>query len=986
MSDIKEQNKRKQQFLNLNGIKVKIDGSWGPWQEEQYRKLTTKDKHYNITPLGFLSYVYDKTLGNGTTYQEDPTFVKGYSGEIKPDNRSSVRKYLDQQMQDNKTPLGYITQTVLPSTAVAGTLVYGSPAIMNGIRTAVSNPSTILPAVKTFVKEGIKGGVGATALNAVSKATTGKTWGEQIAQSAGVSSDLGEFTNPGFVLGPSIYNISKNLSKLNFKPLIFPFKNAYRKYVIRPKKTFDFKSAFDDIINNDPDLSLYNKKTYFSRIKQAPLQLEDQFGNKLIYRNNIPESASFLVSNKELQQITPEIRNQVFNYKQNFQNLIGKDGVVYGSTRGISNGYINGTLNNDTEIITTKLRFEQLKNKLNFQFNRENSVGGYSGTSPFAKGKTNEVEFDFIDESPNGLAKGTLAHSIYSVLHPEKRANVINKILNKNRFNKIRPDDIELPITSEELYQQFYNAPEEIKDLVFLVDMLGSGINTANEANAMKHGERAWNVLLNQKHVSQVYKAIDILGKKWFGSTYKIPSKEYPNLKFDDIEANKEFINNIINIVDKKIPDNYVDKIASNPQQMENLFNYWYQNNLITHRQVNIPGESFTPQQTWDALFNQIHSVGGGAHSGVGRNSTSGKIIAFPQDKTKLIEGITQALITFYPNKIKNLSQFTKKFQEISNPDIVNDFSIYKGNHSNSKWSLEQESEVLRHIHSLDRPIVRSITTKRGVGAYDGSYIGSNYPQDFDPILGQRLSAVSYNQSPEFGFAFSPQFSTRRYKNFDSQTPFSMSDVDPEFEDRIVQIIKTITSFDPIKNDFIYNPKQITNLKNIGFDITDKGGLSQAKIIKQTQKYINSHLPPNERLSLKDTRYFLNSTDKSLEKDLIKKMEQGKRTLQEQNQKYWELIQKQKNRMRNIKHDSFAIGAGSLPTGLIYLSSQHDKKTREDAINIIYNQLSQEQQTKISKEDIAKKIRRYYRVNEENMQEVINYLKSQGYKFKDVNK
>ena len=40
--EIKEQNKRKQEFLNLNGIKVKVDGSWGPWQEEQYRKLTTK--------------------------------------------------------------------------------------------------------------------------------------------------------------------------------------------------------------------------------------------------------------------------------------------------------------------------------------------------------------------------------------------------------------------------------------------------------------------------------------------------------------------------------------------------------------------------------------------------------------------------------------------------------------------------------------------------------------------------------------------------------------------------------------------------------------------------------------------------------------------------------------------------------------------------------------------------------------------------------
>ena len=39
----KEHNKRKQQFLNQNGVNVKIDGSWGPWQEQQYRKLTTKN-------------------------------------------------------------------------------------------------------------------------------------------------------------------------------------------------------------------------------------------------------------------------------------------------------------------------------------------------------------------------------------------------------------------------------------------------------------------------------------------------------------------------------------------------------------------------------------------------------------------------------------------------------------------------------------------------------------------------------------------------------------------------------------------------------------------------------------------------------------------------------------------------------------------------------------------------------------------------------
>lgn len=151
-----EQNKRKQQFLNMNGIKTKVDGNWSPQQQEQYQKLTTKDKHYNTTPLGFLSYLYDKTLGNGTTYQEDPAIVKGYSGEIKQDDRSATRRYLDQQMQDNKTSLGYITQTVLPSAAVASSIVYGGPAVVNGSRAAVSNPSSMLPAAKTLVKKELK--------------------------------------------------------------------------------------------------------------------------------------------------------------------------------------------------------------------------------------------------------------------------------------------------------------------------------------------------------------------------------------------------------------------------------------------------------------------------------------------------------------------------------------------------------------------------------------------------------------------------------------------------------------------------------------------------------------------------------------------------------------------------------------------------------------------------------------------------------------
>ena len=121
-------------------------------------------------------------------------------------------------MQNHKTPLGFITQNVLPAAAVSGAVVYGGPAIAkgfstaaiaNGIRTAISKPSTILHATKPLVKEGVKGAAGATAVNLFSKATTGKTWGEQVAQSTGVSPELGEFTNVGAYAPTYLKNVAK---------------------------------------------------------------------------------------------------------------------------------------------------------------------------------------------------------------------------------------------------------------------------------------------------------------------------------------------------------------------------------------------------------------------------------------------------------------------------------------------------------------------------------------------------------------------------------------------------------------------------------------------------------------------------------------------------------------------------------------------------------------------------------------------------------
>lgn len=213
--------KRKQAFLKANGVNVKVDGKWGKWQQEQYNKLTEKDKHYNTTPLGFLSYLYDKTLGEGTTYHEDPQLVTGYTGEIKSDDRSAAKRWLSQQMNDNSTPLGYITQTVAPAAATAGAIVYGGVPLLNatghGIKAAVTNPQAALQTVKalpkvikqaapsvtkTFAKETAKGLAGASAVNVGSKLTTGKTWGQHVGELTGLSEGAAEFTNPGWFVSP----------------------------------------------------------------------------------------------------------------------------------------------------------------------------------------------------------------------------------------------------------------------------------------------------------------------------------------------------------------------------------------------------------------------------------------------------------------------------------------------------------------------------------------------------------------------------------------------------------------------------------------------------------------------------------------------------------------------------------------------------------------------------------------------------------------
>ena len=773
-----------------------------------------------------------------------------------------------------------------------------------------------------------------------------------------------------------VKNASQYLYRNVYRPVTFPIRNKWR-------QLHRNINNYDDLTRN------YNTQVHMPVFYPQSISLENgkyvfNLGPTFLNHSKHGINKAYYIVSRQLQDINPELRNQVNTYRTQLQSLIGEDGVIGGSTLGISRGYINNVLNGDTEIITTRSRLQSLIDKLKFVETRTNSIGGISGTSPLAKGKTNNVEFDFIEAAPNGNAVGTQAHSIYSVLHPEERAKVVNSVLTRSSYNPTHTDRLELPISAEQLYQEFINAPQEVKDLVHIVDMLGAGRNVAREENAYKHAERAWNLLLNQEHIQQVSKAIDVLGRKWFGSNYKVPNLEYPNLKFDNPQDNREFIETIINTYDEKIPNSKIEEIIHNPEWMKNIFNYWYQNNLIGTRVVESPNQTFTPSQTWDVLFNNIHSVGGGTGSGIGRNHTTGKITAFKEP----LSGSVQSLITFHPEDIKSLSQFTNKFHEISNPNIINDFSIYKEYDYNSVLSPSKDKEILDRIISLDRPIVRSTTTERGVGAYNGSYLGINYPNDFTPSFGQRPYAVANENRPEFGFAFSPQFNN----NFTKELFYN-----PNFYSNFYSNFDLLNFNNATGNIFVNLPNsfsQITidknmwrTLKNNGFKVNFRGTPNH-DLYKYIRKVLKTY--SSQELNKKQIKDLTNNDFYNIRLKLDELTKEGRATRENrlhERQILQNKLKKQQNNYQNFVVKPLKLGAISttvagLPLGIAY---NFGKYISSNDIRHFYNydlkhKYNLPNDSKLKEDFINNGDWGHYDSYEEIEQKMIKYFKDHGYK------
>lgn len=172
-------NKRRQAYMKAAGYNVPQDGSWGPWQQKIWDKLSTKQKQYDTTLMGFAQGMWDKLTGNDTV-KYDPTD----SGTVRtwsPDNVDWGKTRRSQNKVVNA-----VSGTWAPIAAIAGL-----PAL-------VTAAGTSIPAVTASV---VGGAIGGAAVDAASKAITGHDIGTNIAMYTPLSPDLGEWINPGYSWG-----------------------------------------------------------------------------------------------------------------------------------------------------------------------------------------------------------------------------------------------------------------------------------------------------------------------------------------------------------------------------------------------------------------------------------------------------------------------------------------------------------------------------------------------------------------------------------------------------------------------------------------------------------------------------------------------------------------------------------------------------------------------------------------------------------------
>ena len=163
--------KQRQAYMRMLGYKVPLDGSWGPYQQKIWDRLSTKNKEYDTTLMGLIQSITDKITGN-TTYKKDPL----EKGQVYKSRKDSYTK---------------------PSSKVSKA-IFGTWLPILG---AAALPSTILKHPVATVVGSIGGEVGSKVVDKTSKVLTGQDYSTNVGNALGISKEAAQYTNPGIYAG-----------------------------------------------------------------------------------------------------------------------------------------------------------------------------------------------------------------------------------------------------------------------------------------------------------------------------------------------------------------------------------------------------------------------------------------------------------------------------------------------------------------------------------------------------------------------------------------------------------------------------------------------------------------------------------------------------------------------------------------------------------------------------------------------------------------
>ena len=535
---------------------------------------------------------------------------------------------------------------------------------------------------------------------------------------------------------------------------------------------------------------------------------------------NKKENSQILFS--PIKTVEGDLQKGAQEIKTSIENAIGDEGLVAGSVYKLSNGHFQGSnlLHNpnsaphDIEIWTySNEAADDIAKKLGLKFTGTGRI-----TRKYSHPNGTEFEFAVIDKNPyTGKARGDLAWQLFETYNPDEAL----AIKRQHIFNGGPYQNVDLPLTPEELYQVYQKNPQlmDRRTVLDTITAASNSIGVNGLSTKQKHSDRTAQMLMNPQNAERMNDAISHLYKQIWGTAEgekKLPSKVYQAIDYNDIEANKFFLEKL------GFSKEVSEKMATNPQQMQNVFNYWYLQKLCGKRFGSFSGNK-TEDNALQVLSTNVSPNEQYARGGGGNSDTS-PVWYWNGDFTGLIYNP----LTYKPETITNLQKAVEKYE--AQYDIHENVLKYTRNQGESLDDYIKR--VAQQSQDLDIPITQT----------DGNYLGR-----FSAPKKEDVGQLQTGESVKVGGVFS---SLKTNNNLQTHKVF--------FQDLPYMQAQNGYSIDTI----LEHPEEckdiIQELQKEIPDFADILKMSEKKHIPFSEAYTQYYSIVNKRLA-KVTRKLLNN-------------------------------------------------------------------------------------------------------------------------------